>query len=195
MIHPSAIVERPELVSKSAVVREYAIVRSGTKIGERTVINPFAHIEENCRVGSDCFIGTHANLREETCIGNGSVFGTLSQSEGKNRIGERVRIHTCCHITQGAIIDDYVFIAPFFMGANTKRIAYARSIPKIVDGYRIGFGARIGVSVTVMPGITIGREALVGAGSLVTRDVPDYAIVYGAPATIKGLVPQDERIR
>jgi len=80
------------------------------------------------------------------------VFGTHSQSEGKSTIGS----HTCCHIAQGAAIEDFVFIAPFFMGANVRRITHGRSIPKLLDAYKIKYGARIGVSVTVLPGITIG---------------------------------------
>lgn len=134
-------------------------------------------------------------MRTETKLGSHSVFGTHSQSEGKNEIGDNVRIHTCCHITQGVAIEDYVFVAPFFMGANTHRITHGRKIPKVVDAYRIKFGARIGVCVTVMPGVTIGRESLVGANSLLTKDVPDYAIVFGVPATVRGFVPQDERIQ
>ena len=195
MIHPTAIVEEPDLVAKSAIIKEYVIVRKGTTIGDRSVVNPFAHIEENCHIGADSFVGTHANLRTETHLGSHSVFGTLSQSEGKNQIGDNVRIHTCCHITQGVVIDDFVFIAPYFMGANTRRITHGRKIPKVLDAYKIKFGARIGVCVTVMPGVTIGKEALIGANSLVTKDVPDYAIVFGAPATLRGYVPEDERIQ
>jgi len=194
MIHQTAIIEERDMIAKTAIIREYAIVRKGTRVGDRTVVNPFAHIEENCHIGSDSFVGTHANLRRETIIGNHSVFGTHSQSEGKNTIGSHVTIHTCCHIAQGTAIEDSVFIAPFFMGANVRRITHGRSIPKLLDAYKIKYGARIGVSVTVLPRITIGREALVGAGSLVTKDVPDYAIVFGAPATIRGSVPEDERI-
>lgn len=91
------------------------------------------------------------------------------------------------------IIEDHVFIAPFFVGANTPKIVHGRDYPLELKPYRIKFGARIGIAVSVLPGVTIGREALIGAGSLVTKDVPDYAVAFGRPAKIVRIVPIEER--
>jgi UDP-2-acetamido-3-amino-2,3-dideoxy-glucuronate N-acetyltransferase len=105
-----------------------------------------------------------------------------------------VTIHTQCHITEGTVIEDYVFIAPEYVGANTMRISHEReNIPLVKEAPHIRFGARIGVNVTVLPKITIGREALIGAGAVVTTDIPDFAIAFGAPAKVHGEVPLEER--
>ena len=128
-------------------------------------------------------------------IGDNSVFGTLSVSEGKNQIGNNVTIHSQCHITQDVNIEDRVFIAPLFCGANTKRITHDRDFPLIIDGYKIMFGARIGIGVNILPGVNIGREALIGAGSVVTRDIPDFSIAFGNPAKVRGLVPNEDRYK
>ena len=165
------------------------------EIGEETIIHSGAVIERNCKIGRGCRIGYYAVLREGTIIGDHSVFGTLSVSEGHNEIGNNVTIHSQCHITEGVKIEDWVFIAPFFCGANTRRIVHGRQYPLEKVGYKIKFGARIGIGVLVAPGIVIGREALVDMGSLVTKDVPDYAHVRGFPAKVIGEVPYDERLR
>jgi acetyltransferase-like isoleucine patch superfamily enzyme len=176
-------------VSKSAFVSERA------DIGKCTIVQTGAVIEDDCKIGRNCRIGYHAVLRKGTVIGDNSIFGTHSVSEGLNKIGNHVTIHSQCHITQTVEIDDWVFIAPFFCGANTRKISHGRDYNLVKEGYRIKAGARIAIGVLVMPAVTIGREALIGAGSLITRDIPDYAIAYGSPAKVVGVVPPEERLK
>jgi UDP-2-acetamido-3-amino-2,3-dideoxy-glucuronate N-acetyltransferase len=175
--------------SKNTFVSEKA------DIGRGTIVQTGAIIEDDCRIGENCRIGYYAVLRKGTVIGDNSVFGTLSVSEGLNKIGNHVTIHSQCHITQTVEIDDWVFIAPFFCGANTRRIVHGRDYQLVKEGYRIKAGARIAVGVLVMPAVTIGREALIGAGSLITKDIPDYAIAYGSPAKVVGVVSPEERLK
>lgn len=163
-------------------------------IGADTVVQHGAVIENDCIIGKNCRIGYYAVLRKGTMIGDNSVFGTLSVSEGLNRIGNNVTIHSQCHITQTVEIEDRVFIAPFFCGANTQRIVHGRNYNLVKEGYRIKYGARIGIGVLVAPKVVIGREALIGMGSLVTKDIPDYAVAFGSPAKVVGVVPDDERL-
>jgi len=165
------------------------------EIGEGTIIQAGAIIERGCKIGKNCRIGYNAVLREGTLIGDHSIFGSLSASEGHNRIGSHVTIHSQCHITEGVEIEDWVFIAPFFCGANTRRIVHGRQYPLEKVGYKIKFGARIGIGVLIAPGVVIGREALVDMGSLVTKDVPDFAHVRGSPARVLRDVPEDERLK
>ena len=169
-------------------------VSEDAKIGKGTIIKIGAIIEEDCVIGRNCFIGYHAVLRKGTKIGDNSVFGTLSVSEGFNKIGSNTTIHSQNHITQTVEIGDCVFIAPFFCGANTKSIVHGRNLELKKEGYRIKFGARIAIGVFVLPDITIGREAFIGVGSLVTKDIPDFAIAYGSPAKVMGKVPENERL-
>ncbi len=194
MIHKSAVVEDPSLISSFVEIKEFTIVRKGTRIGEGTVVSPFVHLESDCVIGDYCFIGPHVNIRSGTVIGNNTVFGTVSQAEGDLRIGNHVRIHSCCHISRKTVIEDWVFIAPQFISGNVKRIVHGRKIPMEVEGCTVKFGARIGMGVHLMPGVIIGREAFIGSDSLVTRSIPEYAIAYGRPAVIKGTVPEEERL-
>ena len=132
-------------------------------------------------------MGTNTVLRRETNIGDHSIFRSLSTSEGKNWMGNNVLIHSQCHLTTGIIIEDWVFIAPMFVGANDPKMLHGRRrVEKFVpNGPHIKFGSGIAVNVTLLPGVVIGRECIIGAASLVTKDVPDYALVYGNPAKIK----------
>lgn len=172
-----------------------AFVSEKADIGEGTVVQTGAIIEKECIIGKHCRIGYHAVLRRGTVIGDYSVFGTLSVSEGFNTTGNHVTIHSQCHITQTVEIEDWVFIAPFFCGANTKQIVHGRDYELVKEGYRIKAGARIAIGVIVLPAVTIGKEALIGAGSLVTKNIPDYAIAYGSPAKVVGEVPIAERLK
>jgi len=172
--------------------REY--IAENVEIGEGTIIHAGAIIEEECKIGANCRIGYHAVLRRRTVVGDNSVFSHHSVSEGNNVIGRNTVVHAQCHITEGVKIEDWVFIAPFFCGANTRRIVHGRNFPLEKVGYTIGYGARIGIGVLVAPGIKIGREALVDMGALVTKDVPDYTHVRGVPARPIGEVPENERL-
>lgn len=149
-------------------------------------------IEANCTIGENTFIGHNCILRSGTIIGKDCVIGHLTVFEGDCQIGKETLIHAQCHITKGACIEDKVFIAPFFVGANTPRIVHGRKYPLSLDPYVIKRGARIAVGVTVLPGVIIGEDSMVGAGSVVTKDVEPRTIVYGNPARVKGKVPKEE---
>jgi len=177
-------------IGRNVVIHPNVFIGDNVEIGDDSVIQYGAFIERNCVIGNNSRIGTNAVLRRETYIGNRSVFGSLSASEGKNWIGDDVLIHSQCHITTGLVIEDCVFIAPLFVGANDPdMVHYRREVKEFFPqaGY-IKFGARIAVGVTINPGVTIGREAVVGSGSVVSKDVLDFSITYGVPAKTKGIV-------
>jgi acetyltransferase-like isoleucine patch superfamily enzyme len=89
-------------------------------------------------------------------------------------------------------MEDDVFVAPMFASANTKRIVHGRDYPLVVLKSYIYRAARIGIGVLLMPGMTVGENAFVGPGSLVTKHIPPREIWYGHPAVKKGEVPLDE---
>lgn len=181
-------------MGKNVTVFPNVFIGDNCEIGDDTIIQYGAFIEHDCIIGNKCRVGTYAVLRRGTQIGDCSVFGSLSASEGNNYIGNHVTIHTQCHVTEGIIIEDWVFIAPEFVGANTMRISHGRNnVPLIKEAPRIEFGARIGVNATILPKVTIGREAFIGAGAVVTKDIPDFAIAWGAPARVRGEIPPEER--
>jgi UDP-2-acetamido-3-amino-2,3-dideoxy-glucuronate N-acetyltransferase len=113
--------------------------------------------------------------------------------EAEVRIGDFVSLQSCCYLTRGVIIEDNVFCGPRIVTLNDKRICYRRpgllfqqQAPRILRAARVGGGS------VLCPGVTIGENAFVGAGSVVTHDVQDRAIVAGNPAALIGCVPDDE---
>lgn len=207
----SKLIAEKVTIGKNVSIGENCVIRQDAKIGDDVEIYPGAYIGENttigngsiiqfgafvendCTIGSRTRIGTNAVLRRQTNIGDNSIFGSLSASEGKNWIGNNVLVHSQCHITTGIIIEDWVFIAPEFVGANDPHILHGRRhIEKFVPkAPHIKFGSRIAVNVTLLPGVILGRECLIGASTLVTKDVPDFHIAYGVPAkVVKSIDPK-----
>jgi acetyltransferase-like isoleucine patch superfamily enzyme len=103
------------------------------------------------------------------------------------KIGNNVKIHCNCYIAQLTIIEDDVFIAPGVMIANEKYPTGVFSLERI-KGPIIKKGAKIGINATILPGITIGENSLIGAGSVVTKDIPSNSIAYGVPAKISKII-------
>jgi len=189
-IGENSVIRDNVIIGDDVIIFPNVYIGESTRIGEGSVIQYGAFIEHECNIGRHCRIGTSAVLRRETNIGDHSIFGSLSASEGKNWIGNNVLIETQCHITTGIIIEDWVFIAPFFIPTNDPDILHGRRHVKkfMPKAPHIKFGSRIAVNVALFPGVVMGRECLIGAYSLVTKDVPDFSVAYGIPAkVIKGV--------
>jgi UDP-2-acetamido-3-amino-2,3-dideoxy-glucuronate N-acetyltransferase len=158
-------------------------------------IEPTAIIQEGCEIGSGCYIGNYVVMRPRTKIGSRTVVGHLTVFEGDCTVGADCLIHAQCHITKGAVIEDKVFIAPGFIGANDPKMVHMRRKREFVpEGYTIKRGARIAIGVLVAPGVTIGENAVIGIGSVITKDVADNEIVYGQRAQTRGIVPIEDRL-
>jgi acetyltransferase-like isoleucine patch superfamily enzyme len=167
----------------------YQILKMNAIYGRNCIISDDAQIGEGTRIGNFVFI------RDNTVIGKGCVVGSYVDIEGDVHLGNFVALQSGCYLTRGVIIEDEAFCGPRVITMNDKSIVYRRPSLKFErHAPRILRAARIGGGSILCPAITIGENALVGAGSVVTRDVPDRAIVVGNPARIIGTVEIDHVI-
>jgi acetyltransferase-like isoleucine patch superfamily enzyme len=152
-------------------------------------------IAEDAEIGEATRIGNFVLIRDRTVIGRNCVIGSYVDIEGEVEIGHFVSLQSRCYITRGVVIEDEVFCGPGILTMNDKRIAHRRpSLTFERRAPRILRAARVGGGSVLCPGVTIGENALVGAGSVVTRDVPDRTIVAGNPAVRIGDVAADQII-
>ena len=140
----------------------------------------------NVSIGKESTIGRGTVLRDDIIIGHNCRIGDLCVLEGSTIIGDYVDIESQCHITKHSRIGNHVFIAPFFLSTNDKRMAYLREgHGKNLKGVVIEDSVRIAGHVMTLPGVTIGEGAIVGSYSLVAEDVEPYTLVYGIPAKVQ----------
>jgi len=152
---------------------EPLIIGSSVKIGCSVVIY------RGVTLGDDVLVGDMASIRERVSVGESSIIGRSVVVEPKTAIGSRVTVQTSTYITSDMIIEDQVFIGPCCSTSNDK---YMGAGNYHHQGPMIKFGARIGNNATLLPGITIGEHAVVGAGAVVTKDVPPGMTYVGNPA-------------
>src|SRR3954454_11139987 len=157
--------------------------------GQHCIILDDVEIGEGTRIGNFVFI------REKTIIGKGCTVGSYLDIEGDVRIGDFVSLQSGCYITRGVVIEEEVFLGPRVVTMNDRPMSYRRPSlgfdrrpPRILRAARVGGGS------VLCPGVTVGENALIGAGAVVTRDVPDRMVVVGNPARIIGPVPNDQII-
>jgi UDP-2-acetamido-3-amino-2,3-dideoxy-glucuronate N-acetyltransferase len=155
----------------------------------------FSAIFPDVTIGEGTRVGNFVMIRSETMIGAGCTIGSYVDIEGDVVIGDNVSLQSGCYITRGVVIEDEVFCGPRVITMNDKRIVHRRpGLSFDRQGPRIERAARVGGGSVLLPGVTIGSNAFVGAGSVVTRDVPAGAIVVGNPARIVGTVRSEELI-
>jgi len=133
-----------------------------------------------------------ASIREDVEIGAYTIIGRGVTVENKVRVGQRCKIETEAYITALSEIEDGCFVAPEVTFTNDNFLGRTKERFKYHKGVTMKRGARIGANVTVLPGITVGADALVAAGSIVTRDVPGGKVVLGTPAKAWRDVPVEQ---
>ncbi len=149
-----------------------ARLRSGTTLYDGSVIGRGLQTGHGVVVREDCVIGDDVCVWSNTVIDYGC------------RIGNRVKIHCNCYVAQFSEIGDDAFLAPGVTTANDLYPGDARSAA-MMGGPKIGPGAQLGVNVTILPHVRIGAGTIVGAGSVVTRDLPPGVVAFGNPAIVR----------
>ena len=175
-----------------SILGSNALIHHDCKIGENVKIGEGTVIESGCQIGDHVFIGHNTVIRTGNTIGNHSIIGHLVMIESDSWIGKHTTIQSQCHITKYAKIDDHVFIGPKAMLINTHKISHGRDFEPELMGPHICFAARIGSGSIIMPGVIIGKNAVVGAGAVVTHNIPGEQIWFGNPARYQGDVPKKE---
>jgi acetyltransferase-like isoleucine patch superfamily enzyme len=158
-------------------------------------IHPTADVSPEAVIGESASIWHQCQVREGARIGNECILGKNVYVDFDVSIGNRVKLQNNCSVYHGATIEDGVFLGPHVVITNDL---YPRAINpdgtlKGNDDWEVGpvricYGAAIGARTVILPGVTVGRFAMVGAGSVVTRDVPAHGLAVGAPAKLTGYV-------
>ncbi|WP_128893688.1 acyltransferase [Longirhabdus pacifica] len=149
------------------------------KIGANTTIGCSCVLYAGSEIGKDVFIGDLASIREKVQVGETTVIGRSVHIELHTMIGSNVVLQTGCYVTGDTVIENNVFVGPCVSMSNDKYMG-KRTIA--YGGPTICEGAAIGNNATLLPGITIGRESIVGAGAVVTKHVPAQSVYVGNPA-------------
>ncbi|MDP9301346.1 MAG: N-acetyltransferase [Actinomycetota bacterium] len=167
LCYPSSRESDPRLVlGEGAHIRSGTVLYAGSRIGRRFETGHHVVIREQNRLGDDVSVWSNSVI-DYGCV-----------------IGNRTKIHCNCYVSQFTDIEDDVFLAPGVTIANDLFPGFEESA-RAMRGPSIGTGAQIGVNVTILPYVRIGEHAIIGAGSVVTRDIPPYTVAYGVPALPK----------
>ncbi|MEM1115313.1 MAG: acyltransferase [Bacteroidota bacterium] len=149
-------------------IHESAYVDAPASVGEGTAIWHFCHVQPGARIGRGCTLGQNVN------VGPGV------------EIGDRVKIQNNVSVYAGAIVEDDVFLGPSCVLTNVTNPRSEVDRRGLYETTRFRRGATVGANATIVCGVTLGRYSFVAAGSVVTKDVPDYALVLGTPARHAG---------
>ena len=151
-------------------IHESSYVDDHCQIGEGTKIWHFCHVQSHTAIGKKCSIGQNVNIGNHVIIGN------------------YVKIQNNVSVYEGVELEDYVFCGPSMVFTNVKdpRSEFPQRGSEFYLKTLVKYGASIGANATIICGVTVGRFAFIGAGAVVTKNVPDYAIVVGNPARLVG---------
>ncbi len=207
-IHPSAIVYPGTVLGDGVKVLENAVVgkqpslspRSTAKrdplpptvIGDGTIVSTGAIVFAGSAIGARVILGDQSCVRERVTIGDDVVIGRGSLVENDTTIGALTKIQAEAYITAYSTLEDNVFIAPCVVTTNDNFMGRTDKRHDLIKGPTIRRGARVGGGAILCPGVEIGEEAFVGAGAVVTKDVPPRKVVVGSPARVLRDVPDEE---
>jgi acetyltransferase-like isoleucine patch superfamily enzyme len=207
-IHPSAIVYPGTVLGDGVKVLEGAVVgkqptlspRSTAKreplppavIGDGTIVSTGAIVFAGSTIGARVILGDQSCVRERVEVGDDVVLGRGSLIENDTVVGAMTKIQADAYITAYSTLEDHVFIAPCVVTTNDNFMGRTERRHDLVKGPTIRRGARVGGGAILCPGVEIGEDAFVGAGAVVTKDVPARMVVVGNPARVLRAVNDDE---
>jgi len=207
-VHPSAVVYPGTVLGDGVRVLENAVVgkqpalspRSTAKreplppaeIGDGTLVSTGAIVFAGTHIGERVVVGDQSCIRERVTVGDDVVLGRGVLVENDTTIGAMARIQAEAYITAYSTLEEHVFIAPCVVTTNDNFMGRIEKRHALRKGPTIRRGARVGGGAVLCPAVEIGEEAFVGAGAVVTKDVPPRMIVVGNPARVLREVPEEE---
>ena len=207
-IHPTAIVYPGTRLGEGVKVLENAVVgkqpslspRSTAKredlppaeIGDGTIVSTGAVVFAGSKVGARVILGDQSCVRERVVVGDDVVIGRGTLVENDTTIGSMTKVQAEAYITAYSTLEEHVFIAPCVVTTNDNFMGRTERRHELIKGPTIRRGARIGGGAVLLPGVEIGEEAFVGAGSVVTKNVQARMVVVGNPARVMRAVLEDE---
>jgi len=207
-IHPTATVYEGTVLGDGVRVLEYAVVGKPpslgahstakreplppTTIGDNTVVSTGAIVFAGSSVGANCVVGDQSCIRERVTMADDCILGRGSLIENDTTVGAGTRIQAGAYVTAYSTLEEDVFIAPCVVTTNDNFMGRTERRKELMRGPTIRRGARIGGGAILCPGIEIGEEVFVGAGAVVTKDVPPRVVVVGSPARVLRPVADDE---
>lgn len=158
------------MTEKKYFVHESAYVDEGVQIGDGSKIWHFCHIQSGAKIGSRCIFGQNCNVANDVIIGN------------------NVKVQNNISIYTGTVIEDDVFLGPSCVLTNVSNPRSQILRHSLYEKTLIRRGATVGANATIVCGVTLGRYCFIAAGSVVTKNVPDYALIIGVPGKQRGWI-------
>ncbi|HEY1370365.1 MAG TPA: acyltransferase [Gaiellaceae bacterium] len=181
--------KQPTLSPRSTAKREPL---PPAEIGAGTIVSTGAIVFAGARIGERVVLGDQSCVRERVEIGDDVVVGRGSLIENDTTVGALTKIQAEAYITAYSTLEDNVFIAPCVVTTNDNFMGRTEKRHELIKGPTIRRGARVGGGAILCPGVEIGEDAFVGAGAVVTKDVPPRKLVVGNPARVLRDVPDEE---
>jgi len=189
VLENAVVGKQPSLSPRSTAKREPL---APTEIGDGTIVSTGAVVFAGSRIGARVILGDQSCVRERVEVGDDVVLGRGSLIENDTTVGARTKIQAEAYITAYSLLEDDVFIAPCVVTTNDNFMGRTERRHDQIKGPTIRRGARIGGGAIICPAIEVGEEAFVGAGAVVTKDVPARMLVVGNPARVLRAVNEDE---
>jgi len=221
VIGPDVRVGRDCTIGNNVVIHKGTVIGDRVRIDDGSVVGklpmkaatsattdgkavPAAQIADDCLIGAcvvvyaGCRLGHHvlvadlASVREDVAIGDYTIVGRGVTVENRCTIGRYCKLESECYITAYSELGDRVFVAPGVATSNDNFIGRTKERFEHFKGVTVEKGGRIGTGCVILPGKTVGADAVVAAGSVLTNDAPPRKVVMGAPARVKKDVPKEQ---
>ena len=192
-IDPLTVIGKQRMRAKRSILQDGDELPPA-EVGDECMIGAHVTVYHGAHLGPNVLVADLATVREQVEVGEYTIVGRNVTVENRVTVSRKCKLETNCYITAYSTIEDFCFIAPNVTTSNDNYVGRTEERFEHFKGVTVRRGGRIGAGATVLPGIVIGEDSLVGAGAVVTRDVPDHTVVVGVPARWFAPVPHEQTL-